>query len=236
MLLSNWNLTLYFAKRLDKERLLLYSSLVGALLLCLSFAISIVVVSNPTWPAFGYLLRLRHWWAYNTPAFSYSGITTLALLIGTLSPWFLNRVKPLCLLWTKENQGEKATRGYGSPLEQLLLKALKEKKYVMVSLTNGKVYIGRVTTSLAPEDDRSFALLPIKSGYREGEKQRLELTTHYDHAYQEMFEGEPDPFEVIADFGVVIPVKEVVSATLFRPDIYAKYFPHLRKDPDRLTD
>lgn len=103
---------------------------------------------------------------------------------------------------------------------------MKEKKYVMITLSSGKVYIGRVVRSLAPEDDRSFELLPIKSGYRENDKHRLEITTHYDEAYQNIFEGEQDPFEVIADFGVIIPVKEVVSATLFRGDVYRKYFPH----------
>jgi hypothetical protein len=106
------------------------------------------------------------------------------------------------------------------------LKALKEEKSVMVTLSNGKVYIGRVATSLAPEDETSFELLPIKSGYREGDKQRMELTTHYDDAYRNIFEGESDALEIVADFGVVIPVKDVISATLFRGDIYAKYFPH----------
>lgn len=226
ILLSHWNLTLYFAKRLDKERLLLYSSLVGAILLGLSFGLSILVVSHPTWFGLHVLFAFRKWWAYNTPPFEHSGIATLSFVLGAAGPWVLNRFWPFSLLWTKEMRGEKATEGYGSPLEQLLLKALKEKKYVMVTLSSGKVYIGRVATGLAPEDDRSFELLPIKSGYREADKHRLEITTHYDEAYQKIFEDEGDPFEVVADFGVVIPVKEVVSATLFRGDIYQKYFPN----------
>jgi len=226
ILLSHWNLTLYFAKRLDKERLLLYSSLVGAILLGLSFGLSILIVSHPTWFGFRGVLAFREWWAYHTPPFSYSGIATLSLVLGAASPWFLNRFWPFCLLWTKEERGEKATQRYGSTLEQLLLKALKEEKYVMITLSSGKVYIGRVVTSLAPEDNRSFELLPIKSGYRQADNQRLEITTHYDDAYKNIFAKETDPFDVIADFGVVIPVKDVVSATLFRGDINRKYFPH----------
>ena len=226
ILLSHWRLTLYFAKRLDKERLLLYSSLVGAILLGLSFGLSILIVSHPTWLGVRGVLAFREWWAYNTPPFRYSGITTLSLVLGAASPWFLNRFWPFCLLWAKEERGEKATKRYGSTLEQLLLKALKEEKYVMITLSSGKVYIGRVVTSLAPEDNRSFELLPFKSGYRETGNHRLEITTHYDEAYQKIFEREDDPFEVVADFGVVIPVKDVVSATLFRGDIYQKYFPH----------
>src|SRR5689334_4746517 len=121
MLLSHWNLTLYFAKRLDKERLLLYSSFAGAILLGVSFGLSILVVSHPTWVGFSHLLELRKWWAYHTPAFDYSGITTLSLLFGAGGPPILNHLWPLCLLWSKEKRGEKATEDYGSPLEQLLL-------------------------------------------------------------------------------------------------------------------
>jgi hypothetical protein len=226
VLLAHWNFTLYFAKRLDKERLLLYSSLAGAVLLGLSFGTSILIVSHPNWPLFSYLLDLRKWWAFHTPPIEYSGIAAFALALGVLGPAVLNHTPLIRRLWTKEKQGDKAVQNYGSPLEQLLLKALKEEKNVMVSLSNGKVYIGRVATSLAPEDETSFYLLPNKSGYREGEKQRLELTTHYDDAYKKILEGEADGENIISDFGVVIPVKDVVSATLFRGDIYAKYFPH----------
>jgi hypothetical protein len=226
VLLAHWNFTLYFAKRLDKERLLLYSSLAGAILLGLSFGTSILIASQPSLPLFGLLLKLRHWWAFHTPPFEYSGIAAFAFALGVLGPFVLNRTPLIRRFWTKEKQGDKAVRDYGSPLEQLLLKALKEEKNVMVSLSNGKVYIGRVATSLAPEDDTSFYLLPNKSGYREGEKQRLELTTHYDEAYTKILAGEADGENIISDFGVVIPVKDIVSATLFRGDIYAKYFPH----------
>jgi hypothetical protein len=225
VLLSHWNLTVFFAKRLGKERLLLYSSLTGAILLGVSFAAAIFMASHEDWAICHYPLQLRHWWAFNTPYFEYSGIAAFAFLLGVLGPWILN-TWPFRLLWTKERLGDKAVRDYGSPLEQLLLKALKEEKNIMVSLGNGKVYIGRVTISLTPEDGRSFEILPIKSGYREGDKQRLELTTHYDEAYKRILKEEKDGFEVISDFRVTIPVKDVVSATIFRGDIYKKYFPH----------
>ena len=129
--------------------MLLYSSLVGAILLGLSFGLSILIVSNPTWFGFRRVLAFRECWAYHTPPFRYSGIATLSLVLGAASPWFLNRFWPFCLLWTKEERGEKATQRYGSTLEQLLLKALKEEKYVMITLSSGKVYIGRVVISFS---------------------------------------------------------------------------------------
>jgi hypothetical protein len=69
-------------------------------------------------------------------------------------------------------------------------------------------------------------LLPIKSGYREGDKQTLVITTHYDEAYGEIEEHEPNYLDVISDFGVVIPIPEVLTVSLYREDIHYKYFPH----------
>jgi hypothetical protein len=222
--LTRWNYTVYFAKRLDKERLLLHASLTGLILLSISFALSTLIVSRPTWPGFYYLLRLRHWWAWHTPSYELSGVSTFALLLGVFAPSVLNRW-PFGPLWTQPKMIAKAIEDYGSPMEKLLLKAVNENKYVMVTLKSGKVYIGRVASTPPPDDDRAFQLLPLKSGHREDGKHRVELTTHYDEAFDMMLEWESDPSAAIKDFGVVIPVREVLTATLFRPDLYSKYFP-----------
>jgi hypothetical protein len=224
ILFSHWNRSKFFAKRQDKERLLLYSSLYGAILLGISFVASVLLPFN------SWLLALRTWWAYHTPALQYSGISTFAFGLGLLGCCALNYVWPFNRIWKPTKQAAKALQDFGGPLEQLLYKALEDRKRVMITLSNGKVYIGRVTKSLAPGDDTAFYLLPTKSGYREPDKHRLVITTHYDLAYAKIAQNEPDGFEIISDFGVVIPVKEVVSATLYREDIHAKYFPHVEPE------
>lgn len=224
VLLTHWNYTKYFAERLDKERLLFYASLAGLILISLSFGSSILIASYPTWPGFFYLMRLRDWWAWNTPPLEFSGVSVFAFLLGALSPPILNR-RPFAILWDKHKMSDEAIERFGSVLENLLLKALRDNKTVMVTLTSGKVYIGRLTSIPAPGDNRSFELVPLKSGYRDASTHRLELTTHYDDAYDLMLSGEPDPSVSIGDFGIVIPVKNVLTATLFRPDLYSKYFP-----------
>lgn len=125
-----------------------------------------------------------------------------------------------------QNPGERVLLTYGSQLEKLLYRSLIEEKRVMITLKNGKVYIGRVTISVTPEEDKDFILLPIKSGYRERDKQRMEITTHYDEAYEKIQENEEDYIEIISDFGVVIPIPEVLTASLYREDVHTKYFPH----------
>lgn len=218
---SHWNRTKFFAKRQDKERLLLYSSLWGVVFLAISFGASIVIPHIPV------LSKLQHWWAYNTPAIQFSGISSFALALGALAPCILNYVWPFSRIWPHEKVSRDAIFGYGGPLEQLLYRAIDEQKSVMVTLKSGKVYVGRVIVSLAPQDDTGFYLLQTRSGYRESEKQRLVITTNYDDVYRRIVADEKEnALSIISDFGVVIPVKEVVSATLYQEDVHTKYFPH----------
>jgi hypothetical protein len=237
--LSYWNRSENFAKRLDKERLLLWSAFVGAVLLGCSVGAFLLTPFAPAWLG---VSSLQKWWAYHVP-FQYSGFALCAGLLGPMGAWVLNHVPPFSWIWNAESESERAILEYGGPLEQLLYRALDEEKHVMVTLTNGKVYIGRVAISLAPENDTAFYLLPTKSGYRESDKHRLEITTHYDEVYKKIIEGETDAFDIISDFGVVIPVKEVISASLYREEIHNKYFAHEQdapslpasSNPDQLT-
>ena len=91
----------------------------------------------------------------------------------------------------------------------------------MVTLKGGKVYIGRVTISVTPREDRDFLLLPSKSGYRD-EKHRLMLTTDYDEIYGMIVETEGNYLDVISDFEVVIPIPEILTASLYRTDVHPK--------------
>ena len=216
---SHWNRTAFFSKRQNSERLLLYSSLWGVAFLGLSFLLSIIA------PHVSWLATVREWWAYNTPPIQFSGISSCAFLLGVLGHYALNKLWPFSRIWTENKEGERAIQKYGSRLEKLLYRALIERKRVMVTLKGGKVYIGRVAISLTPQEDRDLLLLPSKSGYRD-EKQRLMLTTDYDQTYRLILESEPDYVEIIADFGVTIPITEILTASLYRADVHAKYFPH----------
>ena len=218
---SHYYRTAYSAKRQDKERLLLYSSLWGLLFLAASLITSTLIPHFPT------LVELRRWWAYNTPPIQYSGISSFAYILAMLSLGLLNLWNRLRSSKPENRVAERVILTQGSQLEKLLYRSLIQGKRVMITLKNGKVYIGRVTISLTPKEDKDFLLLPIKSGYREGDKQRLVLTTHYDEAYAEIQANEPDNYiDIISDFGVVIPISEVLSASLYREDVHNTYFPH----------
>lgn len=216
---SHWNRTAFFAKRQEKERLLLYSSLWGVVFLAISFSLSILISYSHS------LSSVRTWWAFNTPHIEYSGISSFAFFLGATSQWVFNKVWPFSRIWNEEDEGVRSLLKYGSQLEKMLFWALIEEKHVMVTLKAGKVYIGRIAISLTPQEDRDLLLLPIKSGYRD-DKQRLMLTTHYDEAYKAIEDNESEYVEIISDFGVVIPIPEILTASLYREDVHIKYFVH----------
>ena len=55
------------------------------------------------------------------------------------------------------------------------------------------------------------------------------LTTDYDATYKAIEESEADFVNIISDFGVAIPIPEVLAASLYRGDVHTKYFLH--EDP-----
>jgi len=220
---SHWNRTAFFAKRQDRERLLFYSSLWGILFLGLSFLLSILA------PHLNWLESLQQWWAYNTPSLQFSGISSCALLLGTIGQFTLNRLGPVTRTWTEE--GETVIARHGSQLEKLFLRSLMERKHLMLTLKNGKIYVGRLT-SVVPNEDRDLLLLPSKSGYRD-DQQRLIFTTDYDEIYLNIMEAEDNYVDAIADFGVVIPIPEILTANLYDAGVHANYFTH--HDKPRVT-
>jgi hypothetical protein len=225
---SLWNRTYWHTQRAEKERLLLYASCAGILFLgiailigsvpaiipCLTFRVpvpfSVAGVPVPCLPT---------WWHEHVP-FRYSGISTIALIIGVTAWWPLNR-----WLYDERTEWARLIRDRGGPLEKRLYQAMVDDKWVMVSLKGGKVYIGLVGAGFTPEKDKTIFLVPFRSGYRDPVKQWVNITTDYENVYERIKQDNPTTYgEIISDFGVVIPVEEVLTATLYRPDIHEKYF------------
>jgi len=169
----------------------------------------------------------------------------MALLLGAFGWYPLNRIADRVFReWavgdesgSKRREFVRVVDNYGGPLEQLLLRAMEDDEAVMLTLKGGKVYIGTMAAGFVPERDKNIYLLPRKSGYRD-DKQRLELTTHYDKIYQqiETNENKEDATSMIGAFGVVVPVNEVVAASLYLPDIHTKYFSHVKEEEKQPED
>jgi hypothetical protein len=229
LFITFWDRTRWHAHRAEKDRLLIFAALAGLGFLGLAYVIRSI---PPFIPCVSFLPCAPEWWDKNI-GFPQSGVATFAFLLGALGWWPVNRVADYYYRdWARDGKRGSERREFvrvvelsGGPLEQLLLRSMQEEMAVMITLQGGKVYIGDIGAGFVPGQHTHFLLLPARSGYRDT-KQRLELTTNYDDAYKEILTNEPDSTKIIGAFRIAIPIDEVVAATLYLPEIHAKYFPH----------
>jgi hypothetical protein len=207
------NRTQFETKRHSGERLVFHAAIVGVFLLAGSFLV--VGAISAACPA------LARWWHAVVP-FAYSGVAFGAFSLGWILPGIVNFA-----CFPRDSQIRRAIREAGDDLEMLLLETMDREVSVLVTLSSAKVYIGRVTRSVDPSQERRYvSLLPMLSGYRNSEDQEFIPTNDYLSLYEDVISGRVAGLNVGADeFQVVIPVSEIVSVSPFAPVIYDELHP-----------
>lgn len=110
----------------------------------------------------------------------------------------------------------------GHHLEKLLLDATVFNMSVSVTLKSRKWYAGKVV-DFTPETGgvRSFALLPMKSGYRRESDLQLVDTQDYEAYYRFMgMKGDHTGRLDLEHFRVVIPVEHISHIAMFDQETY----------------
>lgn len=159
-------------------------------------------------------------------AASFLGALLLGCSLSLMSGWVLSR----------ERLVGAAVERHGDDLEKLLHRALQDGVPVMLSLESRKVYMGYVlSTPSLFERDRHTRVFTLKSGHRTAKDQRIHWTTNYAAALEAI--GDREDNGVSASeiwsrggesrerprrfFGTVVPLDQVVSATLFDEELQA---------------
>lgn len=210
--ITYWDRTRFDAKRYSGERLLFHAALAGVVFLVASYLLVAFVVYM--WPTAAVT------WHARIP-FDHSGTSLGAFLLGVFAwiplNWFLDESKEV----------KRCIEEWNDYLETLLYKALHETRHVAITLKNGKVYIGLVVRTFNPAYERKYMLLlPTVSGYRQHPTHDLKLTTDYTAVYEQLIATEePNLLPTIDNFQLVIPVAEVMSASLFDWDVYDRFNP-----------
>lgn len=212
---SSWNYTRWYAVRASRERLIFYAALAGFFSLVGVFVIKILIA--PLIPCSPSGICIPVWWHDHIP-FEYSGLSVAAFSLAASMGFILNQ-----LPWfDKDKQAERIVSKEGGPLEQFLDAALKSQKDVLVTLTNGKIYLGPIVSSFVPDQrDQTITLLPTWSGYRHNSSLEVAFTTDYEEVYLKMEEEHP---EEIKDFRVTLPIREVKTVTFFSKKLHREYF------------
>lgn len=125
----------------------------------------------------------------------------------------------------KDEMKKRVIRQDDDSFEMTLLRAYENDKEVLITLDNGKIYVGRVTDTYFRINDeiRSVLITPYLSGYRKPSDHTIELTTFYGDIYNQILEN-PDQFNVkISDFSVSIRYDHIVSVSPFDPETFVKF-------------
>lgn len=196
---SQWYPTKYSAFRSAGNRLVFFAAVAGAVFL---FVASLLI--TPTYSTDITQTAASLW--HEVVPFEHSGKAALSLLLGAFL-WlplnFLGRWVPLLSDSAAVNRAILRKR---DPLELLLRQALGQEQTIAVTLKNGKVYIGKVTTNLNPGfDTESIHLLLRRSGHRDPETQTLLIDVDYDKTHAEVMEAAAKEFrgkiaEVLAEY------------------------------------
>lgn len=101
-----------------------------------------------------------------------------------------------------------------SPLDDLLFKlSLQKNKYVMLSMEDRKVYVGKIIDLGEPTEtngmDQDISIMPLMSGYRDKDTLKVEFKTFYE--------------EVESDIYLSLRQDGIVSATEFDFEAYRQW-------------
>ncbi|MBE9171547.1 hypothetical protein IQ216_00095 [Cyanobium sp. LEGE 06143] len=167
LFISFWNKTKYNANRSNGQRLILESALWG--MLFLGIAYFIIRLLNWMLPAF---YPIWHYWI----PYPQLGPPIGSLLIGSCLPCILNR------FWSEKKENAISYEAFSDYIGLVFFRAQTNRKPVMITLRNGKVYIGFIRGCNCPgnhDGGGSLYMQPSMSGYRREETHEMHLTTDY---------------------------------------------------------
>ena len=110
--------------------------------------------------------------------------------MGAFLWWPLNLLGERWPYLGKEESIRRVIENKQDPLEILLSDALESDRLISVSVKNGKVYIGRLVSSLDPAYGvQSLTLSRSYSGHRDRETSAFHLDTNYEQVLEDAIEN-----------------------------------------------
>lgn len=187
---SNWHRTRIQALRSEGHRLIFLAAIWGVIFLVFAtIAVSILVTID-------FFQQIGELWLEVVPIQN-SGRSMIAFSMGAILWRPLNRLGrrfPSSFLG-KQAAADREILNRQNPFDMLMREALGTRRLVSVTVSNGKVYIGRVRTAPNPAfDTESIDLVVSRSGHRDPETQNMTIDIDYDKTLEEMRNDLRDQF------------------------------------------
>ena len=110
----------------------------------------------------------------------------------------------------------------GSLFTKRLLASMHESQQYMFSMSDRKVYVGRVASVGDPHEtagiDEEFAIVPTMSGYRDKDSLAVTYNTDYSAVVEELSQNGR-----ATDFSIILSQENLVSMSRFEMDIWARF-------------
>ena len=140
----------------------------------------------------------------------------LSFVLAGLLPVGLNK------LYSSGRAAIKAARENGNHIELLIAESVRNQKLVEISLRSRKSYVGYpLASGVGNSLYADVVLVPIWSGYRDRDTQKLNIFVKYNLVVDQFLEEDPKLKKW--DFRIAIPMSEVISARLFIPEVYDRF-------------
>ena len=191
----------FIQQRLDRQRLIFESVLIGSFICGLAILIRLGISYFD--PSFSDTIYRK--FPFKEP-FTITSISILGLSI------FLTEITNLFL--NKTYYAKKAIKAVGNEFELLLKTSFVESKLLLFTLCNDKFYIAWVKELPNPSISNYVRVVPAMSGFRTDRKE-LEFTTEYLLVYSQLVKenNETDIKNLKTD--IVIDISQVMSVSFF---------------------
>jgi hypothetical protein len=200
----------FLHQRLDRQKLLFNSVLLGVGILIITFVLRYTAEAiAPDFIALLYSLFPLKVPFVGTAFFC----LPIAMIFAEVANFFL----------TENNAIKRAIKRRGNEMELIFASSFEDEVLLQLTLDNGKFYIGWVKELPVPQVSNYTRIIPAFSGYRNEETKRLIFTTQYLSVYSEyLLEGK---IKNISDLrsDLVIDISHVVSVGFFDLEMYNRF-------------
>ena len=207
--LTHLNYTRYRSVRDSGYHVLFSSAIVGVVLYFLAFSVSFIL--ELLWTDI-----LDFWDDHLRVSEPFTFEVVLSFVLAGLLPVGLNK------LYSSGRAAIKAARENGNHIELLIAESVRNQKLVEISLRSRKSYVGYpLASGVGNSLYADVVLVPIWSGYRDRDTQKLNIFVKYNLVVDQFLEEDPKLKKW--DFRIAIPMSEVISARLFIPEVYDRF-------------
>lgn len=198
-------------QRLDRQRLIFESVLLGVVLVVFTYILRFIGESFP--PTKEIILVLYSFIPIKTP---YAGTTFATLLIAFV-------LHAANYILKKEKFVKKAIKDVGNEFELIAKSSFTDKNLLQFTLDNDKVYIAWVKELPIPSISNYIRVIPAFSGYREDKGKEVVFTTQYLSVYAEYIkEGKAQRIDEL-NTDLIITLDNIVAVSFFDIDIYERF-------------